>query len=410
MTIPISGQMSLIISILVLFMGMSINRRINFLRNLSIPDAVTGGLTAAIFTTIIYYSFSIELDFKIKATADMLMLYFFATIGFNASFSDIRKGGKALFMLFALTAVYLIIQDSISVGISLCMGKNTAEGLVMGSIPLIGGFATVKGWSETLAANYYIANVNEIGVAVATLGLVVAAIAGGPIAKFLIKKHNLKGSEEKMIPIGIRDGSTNESITCSNFLSSFLIINICVFLGEAVYGLIVRYTGIKTIPSFLITLLAAILISNIGPTLLKRHEGKFYVFKWPQNTPAMSLLADISLGLFLVLALMEMEAWHIINHIGIISLIIFVQLIFVIAYIIFVVFRTMGRNYDAAVICAGFTGVALGATPTAMINMSTVTKRYGASTTAFIVIPLVCALFMDIFNFLTISAFLYLFN
>jgi ESS family glutamate:Na+ symporter len=72
---------------------------------------------------------------------------------------------------------------------------------------------------------------------------------------------------------------------------------------------------------------------------------------------------------------------------------------------LFVVFPAMGRNYLAAVIAAGFSGISLGATPTAIANMTAVTKAHGAAPTAFIILPLVSAFFIDIANALTIGLF-----
>ncbi|HEX5788766.1 MAG TPA: sodium/glutamate symporter, partial [Woeseiaceae bacterium] len=72
----------------------------------------------------------------------------------------------------------------------------------------------------------------------------------------------------------------------------------------------------------------------------------------------------------------------------------------------FVIFRALGGNYDAAVVAAGFGGISLGSTPTAMANMAAVTLRYGPSHLAFIIVPLVCAFFIDLFNALLIPFFL----
>jgi ESS family glutamate:Na+ symporter len=66
----------------------------------------------------------------------------------------------------------------------------------------------------------------------------------------------------------------------------------------------------------------------------------------------------------------------------------------------------MGSNYFAAVLSAGFAGFTLGATPTAIANMSAVTKHYGPSPLAFIVLPLVSAFFVDLANAFVIQFFL----
>ena len=73
------------------------------------------------------------------------------------------------------------------------------------------------------------------------------------------------------------------------------------------------------------------------------------------------------------------------------------------------VFNIMGRDYDAAVIVSGTCGFGMGATPTAMVNMQAVCKNYGMSHTAFIIVPLCGAFFIDIVNAIVINGFLSLF-
>lgn len=63
----------------------------------------------------------------------------------------------------------------------------------------------------------------------------------------------------------------------------------------------------------------------------------------------------------------------------------------------------MGRDYEAAVTCAGFGGIALGSTATAVANMTAVTSTHGAAHRAFIVVPLLCGFFVDLVNALVIS-------
>ena len=120
----------------------------------------------------------------------------------------------------------------------------------------------------------------------------------------------------------------------------------------------------------------------------------------------MSLIADISLGTFLAMSLMSMQLWTLIDLAGPILAILAAQALLTAIFALFVVFRLMGRNYDAAVVSAGFGGYALGATPTAMANMSAVTQRYGASHLAFIIVPLVGAFFIDLVNAALIPLFL----
>jgi ESS family glutamate:Na+ symporter len=74
-----------------------------------------------------------------------------------------------------------------------------------------------------------------------------------------------------------------------------------------------------------------------------------------------------------------------------------------VVYTLWIVFRFMGKDYEAAVLCAGFGGIALGSTSTAVANMSAVTRQYGAAHRAFIIVPLVGGFFIDLVNALVIS-------
>ena len=68
----------------------------------------------------------------------------------------------------------------------------------------------------------------------------------------------------------------------------------------------------------------------------------------------------------------------------------------------------MGRDYQAAVFAAGFTGISLGTTATTMAIISAVAKQYGRAHSAFVVIPITCGVFIDIANSLVIKLFTWL--
>lgn len=98
-----------------------------------------------------------------------------------------------------------------------------------------------------------------------------------------------------------------------------------------------------------------------------------------KRTPAIALIADIALGAFLAMSLMSMQLWALVDLAGPIFVILGAQFVVAICVAIFVVFPLMGKTYDAAVVCAGFGGISLGSTPTAMANMSAVAQKYGNS-------------------------------
>ncbi|MFM7906172.1 MAG: sodium/glutamate symporter, partial [Microcystis sp.] len=124
------------------------------------------------------------------------------------------------------------------------------------------------------------------------------------------------------------------------------------------------------------------------------------------NTPSLALISDVSLGLFLSMSLMSLQLWTLIDLAGPIAILLLVQFSLSIIYTVLLVFPLMGKNYHASVVCAGYLGLTLGATPTAIANMTAVTEHFGASPQAFIIVPLVGAFFIDLFNAFIIQQFL----
>jgi ESS family glutamate:Na+ symporter len=387
------------LGIIVLFVGKRVNDVVSFLRELSIPEPVTGGLIFSILFGIVYAVTGIAVEFDLVAR-DFLLVYFFTTIGINASIKDLLSGGKPLVILLTITIVYMIIQNLTGVTIAALFNLSSAVGLLGGTVSLIGGHGTSIAWAPRIAEEYEVANAMEIGIACATFGLILASLMGGPIAKFLITRNNLTPEKVEQLDVGISDKTTNEKIGSIDFLDAILAIHLSILLGlflnEGIQEL-----GLE-LPLFVTCLFGGILVTNLIPDKFPRFSGH----RWPSRTPSMALIADVSLGTFLAMSLMSMQLWTLIDLAGPIFTILMAQFAIAVSINIFIVFPAMGRNYDAAVVCSGFGGISLGSTPTAMANMSAVTQRYGSSHLAFVIVPLVCAFFIDLINALLIPFFL----
>jgi ESS family glutamate:Na+ symporter len=202
------------------------------------------------------------------------------------------------------------------------------------------------------------------------------------------------------LDIGAAEDQPAKPVTYLDFLDAVLAIHISAIIGILLNEALVE-AGLK-LPLFVTCLFAGILITNLIPDNFPRLTGT----KWPSRTPAMALIAEISLGTFLAMSLMSMQLWTLIDLAAPIFTILAAQFAVAVLVNLFVVFPLMGRNYDAAVVSAGFGGISLGATPTAMANMAAVAQRYGASHTAFIIVPLVAAFFIDLINAVLIPFFL----
>ena len=387
------------LGIIVLFVGKRLNDAVGFLREFSIPEPVTGGLLFSVLFGLLYAFSGVAVEFDLKAR-DLLLVYFFTTIGINSSLKDLFAGGIPLVILLAITIAYMFVQNLTGISVAALFDLPAAVGMLGGTVSLIGGHGTAIAWSPNIASNYGISNAMEIGIACATFGLILASLMGGPIAKFLINKHNLQPEKVEPQDVGLSEGEKDRGIGHLDFLDAILAIHICGIFG-LILNDVVAEMGLQ-LPLFVTCLFAGILITNIIPKNYPRISG----MAWPTRKPAMALIADISLGTFLAMSLMSMQLWTLIDLAGPIFTILIAQFVIAVLVNIFIVFPSMGKTYDAAVVSSGFGGISLGSTPTAMANMTAVTQRYGASHLAFIIVPLVCAFFIDLVNAMLIPFFL----
>jgi ESS family glutamate:Na+ symporter len=395
-SIQIPGLLSFTIAIVVFFIGAGVNAAIRPLQTWNIPEAVTGGLIAAAATLVAYLIFRVEVNFSLNAR-DLLLLYFFTGIGLNARLDDLISGGRPFLILLALTLIYLVIQNLIAAGSVAALGLPAGMTPLIGSAALIGGHGTTIAWAPIIAERFGLSNALEVGIATATLGLVVASLVGGPIAGYLIRRHALEGPKAPDPVVGVPDDPADkfaDDLNHITLLRTLLILNVVILIGFALQE-IVNESPIK-LPLFVICLLVGIVVTNSVPRLAPAMQ-------WPTRSRALALISDLSLNVFLAMSLMSMQLWTL-GGLGLaLVAVLALQTVAAVAYIVFAVFPLMGRNYEAAVISAGFTGITLGATPTAIANMTAVTKLHGACARAFIILPLVSAFFIDIANAVAIG-------
>ena len=349
---------------------------------------MTGGLLAALVTLVAYEAFGLRIIFDLDAR-DMLLLYFFTGIGLNAKIGDLITGGRPLLILLGLTLAFLVIQNLIAAGSAAALGLPAGITALVGSASLIGGHGTTIAWAPVIAERFGLSNAMEIGVAAATLGLVIASLIGGPTAQFLISRHGLSGPTVAAPMVGLPDETAKDDINHISLLQTILVLNVAILIGFIVDEAIAE-TGVK-LPLFVACLLSAIALTNIAPRLLP-------ALPWPARSRALALVSDFSLSVFLAMSLMSMQLWTLGGLGPMLIVVLAFQTVAALAYMLFVVFPAMGGSYEAAVVTAGFGGICLGATPTAIANMTAITKAHGAAPQAFIILPLVSAFFIDIAN------------
>ncbi|WP_171231859.1 sodium/glutamate symporter [Ruegeria sp. HKCCA4812] len=379
----------------VYLLGARINGKVAVLRQFNIPEPVTGGLLASLVVLLLYLFANVELSFELQ-TRDALLVLFFAGIGLNARLSDLIAGGKPLLILLILTLVTIVAQNVIGAAGAYLFGYPAQAGVLFGSAALIGGHGTAIAWAPEVASATGLDGATELGVAVATLGLVLAALVGGPIARLLVETRDLSPNRpDEEHTVGLPEKTTVATeIDHMSIMRVLLHLNLAIILGYAL-GEAISAAGLK-LPLFVPCLIMGIVISNVRAAIAPSAPPV-------ARTPSLALLSEFALGAFLAMSLMSLQLWTIAELGVAIAVIMTAQTVFTVVFVIWVLFPLMGSNYRGAVLAAGFGGFALGATPTAIANMTAVTKRYGPSPIAFIVLPLVSAFFVDIANAIVIQ-------
>ncbi|MBK5398585.1 sodium/glutamate symporter [Pseudomonas sp. TH39(2020)] len=385
---------TLVAASLVLLLGRGLVTRIGFLRNYNIPEPVAGGLVVALLLLALR---GLDIDVRFDTSLQTpLMLAFFATIGLSADFASLKKGGRVVGIFLLAVTTLLVVQNAMGIALAKTLGLDPLMGLLTGSITLAGGHGTGAAWGTVFSEKYGLASASELAIASATFGLVLGGLIGGPVARLLIKRVQVPGLEQEKprLPKGFEQPNKERSITPFSFIETLALIAVSLLVGSILNGLL-QGTAFE-LPTFVCVLFVGVILRN-GLSAF----GLYQVFE-----REVSVLGNVSLSLFLAIALMSLKLWDLAALAVPIFIILAAQALIMALFAIFVTFRMMGSNYDAAVLAAGHCGFGLGATPTAIANMQAVTQRYGPSQIAFLVVPMVGAFFIDIINVIVIKLYL----
>ena len=390
-------RQTIIVAILVLFLGKYLNKKFNVLRKYNIPEPVTGGLLASLFFGLLFFIFDLDIKFS-NHYRDILLIVFFTAIGLSTEVKSIIKGGRVLLIISVFAIAYIFVQNYIGIFIAKLFNYNQAFGILVGSVPLQGGHGNVVSFVPVIDEKFGISNTMEIGMIMATFGLIIGGIFGGPVANYLIKKYKLKPDvqTDDDITIGSKHGK-NLSIDYDSILKVIIMLFVSVGIGIYLHEFL-DYINF-TLPLFATCMLGGVTIAFFVPLIIPK-------LKCPGKSPTLAITSDLSLGLFLAMAMMGLKFWEIGEESLFILVSILIQTISILLFSVFVIFRVLGKNYAAAVISAGYIGSAMGATPTAMANMAAVTKEHGPSALAFAVIPILGAFIIQVSNAFVINIIL----
>ena len=389
-TIELDLIHTILVSMVVLFAGRAMVANIGVLQRFSIPAPVVGGGLVAIVLAFADGLGGIKLAFNL-ALKDSLLLMFFTTVGLAADARMLAKGGMKLVVFLAISAVLIVMQNSIGIGIALALDLHPVIGLFGGSITLVGGHGTGAAYAGRLGETMNLQGVMELAMAAATAGLVLGAVLGGPVTEYLIKRHKLSGPKQAAAEDAAAQEDPADEVNSRTLINALFVILACLAGGKALVRLVENSGFI--LPDFVFCLLLGVVIRNAST----------FTKGWRLSQGAVDCVGDVALSLFLVMALMTMKLLDLANLAGPLLAILAAQAAVMILFTVFVTYRVMGSNYDAAVISGGQIGFGLSSTACALAIMKAVTQRHGASALAFLIVPMVGAFFIDIVNALVIQ-------
>lgn len=395
-TVQADPFVTMTVAMCVFFIGSAIVMRVRPLREFSIPESVVGGFATAIAITLIYFLFDLEVAFDITRR-DLFLAYFFSALGLRSIVSELLSSRRPLFLLVLLATVFIVVQNGVGMSIAAAFDHHPKLGIVAGSMALMGRSGTTIAWAPLFEERFGLEHVSRFGVGATMAGLIAACCIGGPIARFLIQRHRLKSPGQSAdLDVGISRDVASPKLDYRAFLLALLRIHVTIIIGQLlIWGL--AAVGVE-LPLYVTCLVAGLVLGNVMPRIAPKVD-------WQGSDQCLSLIADVSLGLFYTMTLMSMQLWTTQGMLGFLLVTVAVQALLATLYTCFCVFRVMGRDYDAAVIAGGFAGMSLGSTATTMAVMTAVTKQYGRAPRAFAIVPLACGLFIDIVNFVWIAAF-----
>jgi len=406
------------IGALALMIGMVLTRKVAFLQKACVPSPVSGGLIFSMLSLALYGWFNVELAFD-DTLQKIFMVAFFTCVGFQCDLKVLKQGGKPLVVMLVLLVMMITLQNLMPLGITRLMGVDPLLGIAAGSVSMTGGHGTAGGFAGILE-EMGLHGAGTIGMAAATFGLIAGSMVGGPLANHIIRT---KLTHEQMQPqdvaidpamAGIESDeasptgraqrvSTNELEFQQYAKASYWIL--MVMGGGTLVSWLLARSGVTFPPYFGALILAAIVRNTIGFVPYKEN-GTWMKADKLLDMERITSVGNICLSMFLGMAMISLRLWELQSLALPLVVILVAQVVLMVMIVYFVAFPMLGRNYDAAVLCAGLSGFGLGATPNAMANMSAVCYKYHYTATPFLIVPIIGSMFTDIINTGIISFFL----
>ena len=378
------------------FIGLQLRQRIALLDRLNIPAAVVGGLLFALLVLAGRDRFlSVQLD---TSAQTVLSVAFFSSIGMGASLALLRSGGLQVVIFLLIAIAFCLVQNFLGLAIARGFGEHPLLGVMAGSVTLVGGPATGLAFAPMLEEAGLV-GAGTLALTSATFGIVCGGLTGTPVGTWLIQRLHLKPSA----PPGSRQVESDvvephTIVVRTDREDPPLVLNMIVLAAAMGLGSILSrwFASLEwTLPAYIGAMIVASIFRNVDD-----RTG------WLKIDPvAMDFVGGFALNIFLVVALMDLKLWQLAGQALPLFVILAAQVVLVAVFALTASFSLMGRDYDSAVMSAGFVGFVLGTTANAVANMRALVTRYGPAPRAFLVVPLVGAFFIDFANAIIITFF-----
>jgi len=385
MVVSFDVMQSCAIAAAVVMVGRAIVKKVKIFQTYCIPGVIVCGLLVSFALGMLRNNGMLEISWNVGVLKEWFMDIFFTGVGLTASWKLIKKGGAKLCGGIAITIIGLIFaQNILGILLAVPLGLHPLHGIGLGSLSLMGGVGTsgaIAQMYEELGAE----NAVVLSVMCATFGMIFASLVGGPVARALIKKHNLSGNMQEP-DASKQDDELVRPLNAKSLMESVALIIVAAGSGSYI-SIIAGKVPYIEFPYFIGCMLGGVIIRNIlDCTSYQLREDEIETF------------GSICLDLFLAMTMMTIDVTKLAEVIGPFVIIFSAQIMLMILWGYFVTFHTCGRNYDAAVMVAGHIGMGLGSGANTMANERAVIAEYGPSNVAWVIFPPFALIVLDIVN------------
>ena len=386
MALKLNAMMTLALACLLWTFSVKVRERLPALKKYCIPAPVIGGFTFAVIAYICKVAGWMTFSFD-NVLSDLFLYGFFVTIGLGTNLNMLKRGGKVLVAYVVVCWGLAFVQSGVSIGLASVLGINPLQALAAGAPALEGGHGLAAALCPVIeSAGGKGALV--IGMAAATYGLVAGSLLGGPVGNWLIGRYKVPiTTDQQDWDRFTKDGDAETTgVTGEGMLRTVCLIILVMAFGTLTANWLTKLTGF-TIPPHVFSLFCGLLFRTANDMRPMVNVD----FK------CVEVASLVSLELFLTMAMMGLKIWELAGLAIPLIIILLVQTVVVVLIAAFVIFRLTGKDYDAALLAAGFIGHGLGATANGLVVMDAVSRKFGLfSKKAFFIVPVSGSMLIDI--------------